>query len=189
MGNVESAGEMSISPRGPRRRRANAERNRQALLDAAREALAYGDGEMSLEAVARRAGVGIGTLYRHFPTRDRLVIAAYDAEVDTLVAQAGPLLEQAAPRQALREWMNQFARFAMTKRGMLDALRTGALEAAAEDHTGLHERMAAAIAPHPAGWRSRRHCARRRTPRRPHTSRRWRTNAHADRHRTDRPTA
>ncbi|MDA0564176.1 TetR/AcrR family transcriptional regulator [Streptomonospora sp. S1-112] len=132
----------------PRRRRADAERNRRALLDAARAALAEGEGSFSLEAVARVAGVGIGTLYRHFPTREALVTAAYDAEVEDLLAQAGRLLEALPPREALRAWLDQFARFAATKRGMLDALRLDVLDSARRpDVAGMRERMAAAITP------------------------------------------
>lgn len=132
----------------PRRRRADAERNRRALLDAARTALADGAGSFSLEAVARAAGVGIGTLYRHFPTREALVTAAYEAQVEDLLAQAGTLLESLPPREALREWLRQFAQFATTKRGMLDALRVGMLESAQQhDVAGVRDRMAEAIAP------------------------------------------
>lgn len=131
-----------------RRRRADAERNRQALLDAAREALAEGSGPFSLEAVSRAAGVGIGTLYRHFPTREALVTAAYEAQVEDLLSQVGPLLDAMPPREALREWLGQFARFVSTKRGMLDALRLGMIESAQQhDVAAMRDRMAGAIAP------------------------------------------
>lgn len=148
MGDVQQQPETSVSPPAPRRRRADAERNRQALLDAARAALADDDGSFSLEAVARVAGVGIGTLYRHFPTRESLVTAAYDAQVEDLLAQATHLLGALPPREALREWLDEFARFAAAKRGMLDALRLGVLESAGQhDVAGVRERMARAIGP------------------------------------------
>ncbi|HWV76005.1 MAG TPA: TetR/AcrR family transcriptional regulator [Isoptericola sp.] len=147
-----SSGPQSPEPTGfapaSRRRRADAERNRQALLDAAREALADGNGTFSLEAVARAAGVGIGTLYRHFPNREALVTAAYEAQVEDLLAQGTRLLDAMPAREALREWLGQFARFVSTKRGMLDALRLGMIESAQQhDVTGMRDRMAAAIAP------------------------------------------
>jgi AcrR family transcriptional regulator len=147
MGDAPQLPETS-DPVAPRRPRADAARNRQALLDAARAALADPGGSFSLEAVARTAGVGIGTLYRHFPTREALVTAAYDAQVDDLLAQAGRLLAEMPPRDALREWLGQFAQFVSTKRGMLDALRLGLVESAQRrDVTGMRARMAAAIAP------------------------------------------
>ncbi|MFD6138332.1 TetR/AcrR family transcriptional regulator [Promicromonospora sp. NPDC060271] len=135
-------------PTAPRRRRADAQRNRQALLDAARTALADGDAPFSLEAVARAAGVGIGTLYRNFPTKEALAAAVYEAQLTDLVAQAGNLLERMPADEALREWLGQFARLATTKRGMLDALRQGMLESAQQsDVAGRRGRLAAAITP------------------------------------------
>ncbi|MBV2367199.1 TetR/AcrR family transcriptional regulator [Streptomonospora nanhaiensis] len=132
----------------PRRRRSDAERNRQALLDAARAALTDGEESFSLEGVARAAGVGIGTLYRHFPTREALVTSAYEAQVEDLLAQGGRLLEALPPREALRRWLDEFARFVSTKHGMLDALRLGMVEATTQhDVINARERMAAAIAP------------------------------------------
>ncbi|MBF6284017.1 TetR/AcrR family transcriptional regulator [Nocardia farcinica] len=152
MGDASLPRETPVSTTGPapaqRRRRADAERNRRALLDAARAALADGTGSFSLEAVARQAGVGIGTLYRHFPTREQLVTAAYDAQVEDLLAQAGALVDKLPPRQALREWMNHFAQLVTAKHGMLDALHTSLLDAAhTPDVAGIRARMAAAITP------------------------------------------
>ncbi|WP_280406912.1 TetR/AcrR family transcriptional regulator [Nocardia carnea] len=147
MDDLPQSPETSVSAT-PRRRRAGAARNREALLDAARAALAGGGGSFSLEAVARQAGVGIGTLYRHFPTREKLVTAAYEAQVEDLIDQAGILLANLPPRQALREWLGHFARFVTTKHGMLDALRITLVEdAGTRDIEGIRERMAAAITP------------------------------------------
>ena len=102
--------------------RADARRNREKLLAAATEAFAEEGEDMALEAIAARAGVGIGTLYRHFPHRDALVEAAYRHEVEGLCAAAPTLLAERAPDAALHEWMARFARYVATKRGMGDAL-------------------------------------------------------------------
>ncbi len=135
-------------PAGGRGQRSDARRNRDRLLEAARRALSGGQGGFVLEAVARDAGVGIGTLYRHFPTRERLIEAVYDADVDLLAGSAATLLEQLPAREALRAWLDQFTQFAATKRGMLDALRIEALASAQEaERSGVRERLTAAIDP------------------------------------------
>ncbi|EOD66302.1 TetR/AcrR family transcriptional regulator [Amycolatopsis vancoresmycina] len=105
--------------------RSDARRNRDKLVAVARAAFAAADGTVALEAVAREAGVGIGTLYRHFPTREALVEAVYAAELDDVTAGAPALLEQLPPEQALRAWMDRYAAFVATKRGMADVLRAG----------------------------------------------------------------
>jgi len=103
--------------------RSDARRNRDKLLAVARAAFATADGTVALEAVAREAGVGIGTLYRHFPTREALVEAVYAAELDDVTGSAPALLEALAPEEALRAWMDRYAAFVATKRGMADVLR------------------------------------------------------------------
>ena len=103
--------------------RTDAAKNRECLIEAAREQFSTGDRALSLEGVARAAGVGIGTLYRHFPTREVLVEAVYRVELDTLTAQAGSLLEAHAAAEALRMWMDQYTRFVAAKHAMYDALR------------------------------------------------------------------
>ena len=105
--------------------RADAQRNRDHLLTIARAAFAADGDEVTLDRIAKDAGVGIGTLYRHFPTRDALVEAVYAAELDAVVADAEPLLAELPGDEALREWMNHYARFTATKRGMLGTLRAG----------------------------------------------------------------
>lgn len=105
--------------------RADARRNRDQLVAVGRAAFAAADGTVALEDIARRAGVGIGTLYRHFPTREALVEAVYAAELDDVTASAGPLLEQFPPDVALRAWMTRYTDFTATKRGMVDTLRAG----------------------------------------------------------------
>ena len=105
------------------RLRADAAKNRERLVTAAREQFSAGEKTLSLEAVARGAGVGIGTLYRHFPTREVLVEAVYRSELDVLAAEAEPLLAAHPAAGALRRWMDRYARFVGTKRAMYDAPR------------------------------------------------------------------
>jgi AcrR family transcriptional regulator len=107
---------------GERTLRADAQRNRDRLLEVAAHAFAAG-GDVTLEAIAREACVGIGTLYRHFPTREALVEAAYRNELARLCDAAGELLATASPEVALRTWMDRFVDYMTTKRGMADALR------------------------------------------------------------------
>jgi AcrR family transcriptional regulator len=109
--------------RTPTPRRADAQRNRDRLLEAAATAFAEGRAP-ALEAVARSAGVGIGTLYRHFPTREALVEAVYAAELDRLCDSPGTLLADHAPDVALRTWMGRYSEFVATKNGMADALQS-----------------------------------------------------------------
>jgi len=103
--------------------RADARRNREALLQAAAALFAEEGTDVSLEAVAARAGVGIGTLYRNFPNRDSLVEAAYRTEVAHLCDAASELLESNPPDVALAEWMDRFVTYAAAKRGMAGALK------------------------------------------------------------------
>ena len=104
--------------------RADAQRNRAKLLTAATQAFAEEGEEVALETVAARAGVGIGTLYRHFPSREALVAAAYQNEVDALCAASADVLRSLPPDQALRAWADRFADYIATKRAMGDALRS-----------------------------------------------------------------
>ena len=104
-----------------RRPRADALRNRERVLKAAKTVFSAGGPDASLEAVARRAGVGIGTLYRHFPSREALFEAVYRHEVDELAALAEQLGE-AAPVEALRRWLRSNVEFIATKKGMATAL-------------------------------------------------------------------
>ena len=105
-----------------RRPRADAVRNRDRVLEAARTVFSAGAAEASLEAVAQRAGVGIGTLYRHFPTREALFEAVYRHEVQQLADLAECLEDEAKPIEALRQWMRSFVKFVATKKGMSEAL-------------------------------------------------------------------
>ncbi|GAA4389655.1 TetR family transcriptional regulator [Tsukamurella soli] len=102
--------------------RADATRNRAQLLDVATRVFASADAEPSMRAIAREAGVGIATLYRHFPTREALVDAVYRDQVTRLTAGAEELLTQVPPPAALRRWMDLFGNWIATKNGMLGTL-------------------------------------------------------------------
>lgn len=104
------------------RLRPDAQRNREKLIAAAVAAFAEDGVSASLEQIARGAGVGIGTLYRHFPSRDALVAAVYRQEVGRLAAAAPELLAEHPPDVALRRWMDRFVEYAATKRGLGEAL-------------------------------------------------------------------
>jgi AcrR family transcriptional regulator len=102
--------------------RSDSLRNRERLLRAAREVFAEGGAGASLEAVARRADLGIGTLYRHFPTREALFQAVYSNEIDDLVDLARQLLAEPDPAEGLRRWLHANIGVIATKRGMVAAL-------------------------------------------------------------------
>lgn len=108
--------------RADRPARADARRNRERLLAAARTAFTRDDTTVALEAVAREAGVGIGTLYRHFPTREALVEAVYSAELDAVTSAVEPLLAELPPHEALRAWMDRYADLVTAKRAMAGSL-------------------------------------------------------------------
>jgi AcrR family transcriptional regulator len=104
-------------------KRADARRNYDRLLAAATAAFAeHGADDVSLEEIARRAGVGIGTLYRHFPARQALLEAVYQDQVDGLDALAAKLLTAESPGAALGEWLRAFVAFGRTKRSLSSAL-------------------------------------------------------------------
>jgi AcrR family transcriptional regulator len=107
-----------------RQPRSDGERNRSTLIDAAKRRFAEQGASVALEQIARDAGVGIGTLYRHFPTRDALVEAVYRQEVDALVNAASELAENATPVDALRTWLILFIDFLETKQGIGSVLDT-----------------------------------------------------------------
>ncbi|MET0703097.1 MAG: helix-turn-helix domain-containing protein [Mycobacterium sp.] len=103
--------------------RADAHRNRERLVASATAAFTASDGTtVSLEGIARAAGVGIGTLYRHFPTREALVEAVFCTELAEVAASAGELLQREQPAVALRRWMDRYAGFVAAKRGMAESL-------------------------------------------------------------------
>src|SRR5215831_11171348 len=110
------------SAKTARRLRSDSIRNRERLLKAATAVFSAGGADASLEAVARRARVGIGTLYRHFPTREALFEAVYRHEVQQLSELADQLKDEAAPVAALRRWLRSGMEFVATKKGMAAAL-------------------------------------------------------------------
>ena len=89
----------------PRKPRSDAQRNRARILEVAKEAFTRFGADASLDDIAKQAGVGAGTLYRHFPTRDALIEAVYRSEVEKLAAAAGKMAETMLPIEALRSWM------------------------------------------------------------------------------------
>ncbi len=124
--------------------RSDARENRARILETARQALAE-DGGISMNQIAQRAGVGPGTLYRNFPTREDLVEAVYLSELDRLQASAVKLLAAEPPDLALRAWMDRFARWAAGKQGMMETLRA-MFASGAIVRSEMQERLAATIA-------------------------------------------
>lgn len=124
--------------------RADASRNREQLLSTATQIFASVDTEPSMRAIAREAGVGIATLYRHFPTKESLVDAVYQSQVEKLTSSADLLLKEFPPATALRNWMDMFGDWIATKKGMLETLTT--MVAAGEiAHLDTHAQLLAAI--------------------------------------------
>ncbi len=115
---------MSFEAKEPsaRKPRADGQRNRERLAEAAKAAFAGAGPDVSLDEIARRAGVGIGTLYRHFPTRDAIVEAVYRREVRQLAEAATRLLGSLPPGEALHEWMRLFVEYVATKKVIASAL-------------------------------------------------------------------
>ncbi|GAB3151797.1 TetR/AcrR family transcriptional regulator [Amycolatopsis sp. NPDC004378] len=108
----------SVSPR-----RADTRRNHERILVAAAESLSKA-GEVSFNAIAKQAEVGVGTVYRHFPTPESLILAVYEREVRQIVEIVPVLLERRAPDEAFRVWVtDHLAHYMMTKKGLADALR------------------------------------------------------------------
>jgi AcrR family transcriptional regulator len=126
--------EMGVTSGSPPHRRADARRNADALVDAAAAAFVQSGVGVPVRDIATRAGVGVGTIYRHFPTRTDLIVAVYRHQVEALV-EAGPRLldDSPSPHTALVRWVDQFVDFLVTKHGLAEAMRSD--DAAFE---GLH---------------------------------------------------
>ncbi|WP_218671078.1 TetR/AcrR family transcriptional regulator [Microbispora sp. GKU 823] len=104
--------------------RRDAQRNRQRIIDAATRALTAGGADpVKIETIAQEAGVGVGTLYRNFPSREALVEEVYRSELARLCAMATRLVSEHSPADAMREWMRRYQDFVATKHGMAEALR------------------------------------------------------------------
>jgi len=125
--------------------RADAQRNKDKLLAVAVRAFSQAGGEVTLESIAKQAGVGIGTLYRHFPTREALVAAAYRREVEQLCQAVAALRAELPPDQALRSWMERFVDYVATKRGMADALQLVVSTSDANIYADTYAQIVAAL--------------------------------------------
>jgi len=108
----------------PRKPRADAERNRDRVLEVAKEAFTRSGADASLDEIAKQAGVGAGTLYRHFPSREALIEAVYRSEVAKLAAAERSFAETMLPIEALRAWMLLFVDYIATKMIIAPALNT-----------------------------------------------------------------
>jgi len=119
---IDSGSESSARPK-----RADARRNEQTLLDAAAAAFIASGVDVPVRDIAAKAGVGVGTIYRHFPTRADLIVAVYRHQVEAC-AQAGPALlaNSSTPHAALARWINLFVDFLVTKHGLARALQSDA---------------------------------------------------------------
>jgi AcrR family transcriptional regulator len=124
--------------------RVDAQRNRDRLLAEAATVFAERGAEAPLEEVARRADVGIGTLYRHFPTRGALIEAVYRHEVAVLCDAAAALLATDPPVEALERWLQRFVDYVAAKRGMAEALRA-VIDADSDLFADSHRRISEAI--------------------------------------------
>ncbi len=138
----DDEGRQPVKPN--RKTRADSLRNRDRLLAAAKEIFSAGGPGASLEGVARRAGVGIGTLYRHFPTRDALFEAVYRREVEQLGELAERLGREEEPVDALRHWLHAAVEVIATKKGMVAALALAA-DGKQDLYAYSAERMTAAV--------------------------------------------
>jgi len=108
----------------PRKPRTDAQRNRERILEVAKEAFTRFGADASLDDIAKQAGVGAGTLYRHFPTRDALIEAVYRSEVEKLAAAEGKFAETMPPIEALRTWMLLFVDHIAAKQIIAPALNS-----------------------------------------------------------------
>ncbi|MCF7551302.1 TetR/AcrR family transcriptional regulator [Pseudonocardia sp. WMMC193] len=128
-----------------RERRSDAVANRRRIVEAAREELSRTDdgaAELRLHRVAKAAGVGQGTLYRHFPTREHLVAEVYEQEMSRLVDAVAPLLAEHSPLEALTRWLEHLIDYARVKRGVMAAIEAAAWrDLYSEQHHRLDEAL------------------------------------------------
>jgi AcrR family transcriptional regulator len=131
-------------PATPRRTRSDALQNRERLLEAAARTLAEEGLDAAPAAIARQAGVGVGTLYRHFPTREALIDAAYQHELTRVCDRAAELTARHTAAAATRAWMEYFLDYATAKRGMSEALNT-VIASGADPYASSHNLLADAV--------------------------------------------
>ncbi len=129
----------------PVRRRADGVKNRSRIIAESQRLFSTAEAKVSLEAIARAAEVGIGTLYRHFPTKEALVEAVYQSELDALDSEADDLLANRPPAEAMRQWMDSYAKFVVAKHAMHDVFRI-ALAPRSTEGSEIRTRINAAIA-------------------------------------------
>lgn len=141
---MENKGEPSMARNEGRPLRADAQRNRDKILAAAVRVFTEEGLDAHFERVAREAGVGTGTLYRNFPTREALIEAAYRNEVARLCDAVPGLLATMPPREALQAWTRRFIDYATAKLGMADALRT-VVASGTNPYADSHEMIQAAL--------------------------------------------
>lgn len=125
---------------GSRKPRADAERNRDRILEVAKDAFTKFGAEASLDEIAKQAGVGAGTLYRHFPSREALIEAVYRTEVERLAAAERNFAEKMPPIEALRAWMMLFVDYIAAKKIIAPVLNTllgGASKVFESSHTQI----------------------------------------------------
>jgi AcrR family transcriptional regulator len=136
-------------PQSPTRKpRADAQRNRDRILEVAKEAFARSGADASLDDIAKQAGVGAGTLYRHFPSRDELLEAVYRTEVAKLAAAEQKFAETMSPIEALRAWMFLFVDYIATKKIIAPALNSmvgGPSKVFEASHTPIWEAIRALV--------------------------------------------
>lgn len=122
-----TSGGETAEPAQPRRQRADARRNEQTLLTAAAAAFVASGVDVPVREIAARAGVGVGTIYRHFPTRADLIVAVFRHQVEACADAAPALLADAdSPHAALAQWIDLFVDFLVTKHGLAGALQSDA---------------------------------------------------------------
>lgn len=134
-------------PRG-RKPRADAQRNRERILEVAKEVFTRSGANTTLDDIAKQAGVGPGTLYRHFPARDALLEAVYRTEVEKLAAAERKFAETMPPLEALRAWMLLFVDYIATKKIIAPALNTlvgGSSKVIEASYTQIHEAIRALV--------------------------------------------
>ncbi|MQS16773.1 TetR/AcrR family transcriptional regulator [Streptomyces kaniharaensis] len=124
--------------------RADARRNRERILEAAVRAFSEKGADVPIDAIAKAAGVGSATLYRHFPTREALVEAAYRNELARVCDSAAELLADNPPDRAMRLWMDDFIDYLAAKQGMADALRA-AVASGADPFAETLDKLATAV--------------------------------------------
>ena len=125
--------------------RSDAAANRDRIVEAARAELSEANGaagELKLHRVAKAAGVGQGTLYRHFPTREHLLAEVYRAELTQLVGTVAPLLAEHSPLDALSRWLDRLVEYARVKRGVMAAIEASAWQ---DLYAGQHHRLDEAL--------------------------------------------